>query len=272
MKFGIFRIFGNELPPRDTPGQKLRILEFILRKERACPNTEKWWIVNHIFDPVLRKQACELLDLHESKYLFFPFDKKKYDAATTATEKMLAAIPINECRNAALDFGKQKFDYTAILDGDCYFPGTEWKNITNEIEKSRSIYYSLPMIRTTLESEGLLEGPADEPQIVFHKSAEFQFDETLPWGSRDKVELLCRLDHHDMAGTWHTLKKQDICRSVGKVHHLASGPSGYELERDPILRADILWHLREIGFNLYLSRLGSMVLPDFSGRSAIHIL
>lgn len=270
MKYGIIRIFGNELPPRDLPGQKLKILDFILRKEIPSANTEKWWIVNHVFDPELRKKACEILDHYNSKYIFLPFDKRTYESAKTTQEKMVAAIPINMCRNVALDLGKSRFDYTAILDGDCYFPGTTWNQITATIEsQDKHFYYSLPMLRTSieLEEQGVTEGPLDEPQIIFHKSADIRFEENLPWGNfRDKLDVLIKLGHNDLAGHWHTLRREDQCKIVGKVHHLASGPAEYELYADPKIRADILWGLREVGFNLYLSRLGSIVMPDLSGK------
>jgi len=264
-KYAIFRFLGNELPPRDVPGSKLRILDFILRNEAPHPLTEKWWVVNHIYDDELRQNTCTLLQQHNAKYIFLPFDRASYDQARIGKPQLVAAIPINQARNLAIGLGRGLYEYLAVLDGDCFFPRNNWQSAVEQIEAHCSMYYSLPMVRSSveLEGEGKVSELLDEPQVVFRHDAPLRFDEGLPWGNyRDKLDLLARLGHCDVAGRWHLLERTDQCRHAGLVHHLASGPLEYELEPEPYKRATALFQLREQGLSLFLSRLSKIYIPQ----------
>jgi hypothetical protein len=263
-KFGIFRFLGNELPPRDLAGSKIRILEFILQNEAPHPLTDKWWVVNHVFDPTMRHNLCAVLHHYNAKYIHLPFDRAAYDSASFGKGKLVAAIPINQARNLAIGLGKGLYEYLAVLDGDCFFPGDQWSRAVEEIEAHPSSYYSLAMMRSSIQRELERQVPdlVDEPQLVFRHDAPLRFDEALPWGNfRDKLDLLARLGHKDTPDSWHLLDRNDECRQVGVVHHLASGPVEYELEPDPTKRAFALFQLREEALNLFLSQLCEFHIP-----------
>src|SRR6266511_1514394 len=47
----LYRILGNDLPPRHKSGQVIQNVGFILANEPTFPNTKKWWVLNRIIDP-----------------------------------------------------------------------------------------------------------------------------------------------------------------------------------------------------------------------------
>jgi hypothetical protein len=51
LKFVIYRIIGNTLPPRHGPGDTCNNLKFVLENEPDLPSCEKRWVLNRLFDP-----------------------------------------------------------------------------------------------------------------------------------------------------------------------------------------------------------------------------
>lgn len=76
--FVLYRIIGNDLPPRHRAGQTLTNLRFILEHEPELPHCEKRWVVNRIVDPEVEKQIIELLERHGARYLHIPFREEEY--------------------------------------------------------------------------------------------------------------------------------------------------------------------------------------------------
>ena len=62
--FVLYRIIGNDLPPRHERGQSLRSLRFILENEPALEACEKHFVVNRIVDTAMEAEIIELLNLH----------------------------------------------------------------------------------------------------------------------------------------------------------------------------------------------------------------
>ena len=103
-KYSIFRIIGNETPPRDEPDARLKTLKFILENEPNFPNCIKCWVLNCIHDKIRRDYLCKLLSDYEHHVVVVPMLRKKYEKAKNIDEKINWLIGINRARN--LEIGR----------------------------------------------------------------------------------------------------------------------------------------------------------------------
>lgn len=83
----LYRIIGNDLPPRHKEGQTLSNLQFILDHEPSFPNTQKIFLLNRIIDPVNEATIIRLLDEYNMDYIRLPFDQKEYEQLDFQLEK-----------------------------------------------------------------------------------------------------------------------------------------------------------------------------------------
>lgn len=237
--FGLYRIIGNDLPPRHTNGQSEVNLQFILEHEPRLARCEKRWIVNRIHDPEREATILRLLDTFDQPYERIPFISEEYRqigldytclpdpdylesaACRRLTDEqhvrlMLALsrlktnyiMNVNGARNLALHLGKQDFKWVLPLDGGCSFTAAAWSEFTDAIvQRPWYRYFLVPMCRVT-DNRQLLDPdfyvqPTDEPQMVFRCDSAEQFDPSFTYGRRDKLELFWRLG---VPGTWQGLR------------------------------------------------------------------
>lgn len=83
----LYRIIGNDLPPRHKEGQTLSNLQFILDHEPAFPNTQKIFLLNRIIDPVNEATIIRLLDSYNMDYIRLPFVQSEYEKLDFQLEK-----------------------------------------------------------------------------------------------------------------------------------------------------------------------------------------
>lgn len=83
----LYRIIGNDLPPRHKEGQTLSNLQFILDHEPSFPNTQKIFLLNRIIDPVNEATIIRLLDSYHMQYIRVPFDQQEYEQLDFQLEK-----------------------------------------------------------------------------------------------------------------------------------------------------------------------------------------
>ncbi len=76
----LYRILGNDLPPRHAAGQTLANLEFALRHEPPLEDCEKRWVLNRIADPAVEARVAAALEAHGQGYLRIPFIAAEYTA------------------------------------------------------------------------------------------------------------------------------------------------------------------------------------------------
>lgn len=74
----LYRILGNDLPPRHRPGQTLSNVRFILEHEPEFNNTRKIWVLNRIVDPQAESSIIQLLEHHRQEYFLVPFVESEY--------------------------------------------------------------------------------------------------------------------------------------------------------------------------------------------------
>lgn len=243
-KYSIFRILGNETPPRDEPDARLRVLEYILENEPAFPNTTKGWIINCIHDRERREHICRMLAEREMYYVIVPLWRQKYLEAKNRAEKVTQVIGINRARNIAIRAGHTLSEFTFVLDGDCFFSQQLWDRATGEIEADQRVnpgrkFYSIPSSRATFEHAKTSSEPMllAEPMTIFRYDSDRYFDENLPFGEGDKLRFLYELGHCQEPGKHHVLLHDRLCKSVGMVHHVTG--SSYEIELDQRRRTQL---------------------------------
>jgi hypothetical protein len=233
--FVLYRILGNDLPPRHEVGQTLANLRFMLDHEPTLEGCEKRWVVNRIVDPGQEAAIIALLEERGQSYLRIPFDLAEYgrigwdlhsfpdDAfflrgryarmgaydqaraqAHVRRHKNNYVINNNGARNAALRDGKGRAKWVLPWDGNCFVTERAWAEIVEGVcARPYLKYFTVPMVRST-DNDVLLDPdyrpePDSEPQILFRSDSTEEFDEAHYYGRRPKVELFYRLG---VPGTW----------------------------------------------------------------------
>lgn len=233
--FVLYRIIGNDLPPRHRSDQSLSNLRFILENEPALPRCKKHWVVNRITDPAQEAAILDLLRTHDQPVVHLPFvaadyarieldlaglpgshfllsrrfarlSQKKKDRLLGAVHRLknLYVMNNNGARNAALVDGRPHAKWVLPFDGNCFFTASAWDRFVADVTARPWLkYFAVPMARL-LDNQHLLDPafapPArEEPQLVFRRDAIESFNPAFPYGRRPKVELFWRLG---IPGPW----------------------------------------------------------------------
>lgn len=235
--FVLYRIIGNDLPPRHALGQSRRNLAFILEHEPELSGCEKRFVVNRIVDPEEESAVLRLLKKVGLPYIHIPFDREKYCHTSWDIEGIPAefspwtarfadlahgqqghvlmrlyryknnyVMNNNGARNAALRDGRSIAKWVLPWDGNCFVTASAWNEIVATVCAAPELpYFVVPMARIT-DNERLLEADfrpdaGEEPQILFRRDTTIEFDPEYFYGRRPKVEILWRLG---VSGNWDT--------------------------------------------------------------------
>ncbi|CAG8517398.1 4576_t:CDS:2 [Racocetra persica] len=228
----IYRIIGNDLPPRHKVGQVLQNTRFILENEPDFPNSKKWWIINRIVDSDYENAIIDLLKQHKKDFIRIPFDVNEYLKADfrledfpepdflhsyefmnftkvakirtidyTYHDKNLYVMNNNGGRNIALMHGQSQPNARWIFpfDGNCFLTNNAFTEITSQLEiwGNDYKYFVVPMARLLNNSE-LLSGSdqkpstPEEPQIIFRYDAEERYNENMRYGVPTPTKFIVR--------------------------------------------------------------------------------
>jgi hypothetical protein len=226
-KYAITRIIGNELPPRDAVGNRVRSLRFILDNEPAFPDCSKIWVVNQVEDDETRGQILQLLKPYQVEVL--RLNQAKFRQCKTFDEKVIEAINVNKARNIGIDISKD-YRFTFLFDGDCFFTQQLWDMTLADIAQDREShkYYGVPGVRIV---ESIPANPLAErmwePSMVFRDDATLRHDETIPFGKSERLEFMKRLGYVSKAGITK-LEHEKLCKNVGCLLHISFNESVIE--------------------------------------------
>lgn len=233
--FVLYRIIGNDLPPRHARGQSLQNLRFILDHEADFEGCQKRFVVNRIIDPEVEAQIIDLLEARSAPYLHIPFEPQAYASIELDLDclpsraflssnrfkrhsprhqaRLIAAVNRhrnnyvmhnNGARNAALEEGKSLAKWVLPFDGNCFFTEAAWAELSVCItERPYFKYFVCPMARIQ-SNEDLFRSDfkpvaEEEPQLVFRSDASEAFNEAFPYGRFPKIEMFWRLG---IPGQW----------------------------------------------------------------------
>jgi hypothetical protein len=229
MDYVIARMVGNELPPRDSDKSRYRSLLHILQNEQV-DGFNRLWVLNRIHDPDYRQLLIDTL--MNEQVLEIPFKLEEYIFCNNFHEQILYAINVNGARNFALSQCLSRYDFTVLLDQDCYYQPDEWRKTRETIESTDSQYYFSPIKRWHLNMtpEVFQNMPEEEPMIIFRRDAEKSFNPNLRYGDRNKQELLGRIGIKLVSDKWTQTSDEAI--RAGSGCHIAFSDYLSELDRD----------------------------------------
>ena len=238
-EFVILRILGNELPPRDNKGSKLKVLRHILKHE-PTDICSKFWLINHIIDPAYKTKILNVLTRYRQNFGELSFSPKNYCRLNSWEEKIRYAININNARNEGIKHCQDRFRFVICLDQDCFFTRDHLSLVIEKINNDQRVNhgrknYGILMKRIIGENlENADQLPNEEPHLVFRDDAREYFDEKIVFGRNEKVELLSRLGYISSPEIYSI--QGDKCLNVGYVLHLSYGNE--TVERDLKTRMD----------------------------------
>lgn len=298
--FGLIRILGNDLPPRHSTSQTIDVLEQILTADPPLDNCTKIFLLNKISNQSVLAALRGTLEDAGIEHHVIPFDLGEYslrpttcegfpeagflrsnallsenefvvlDAQTRSVrEKILYAMDINGARNLALDIGQARFQWTLPFDGQTFFGPETWANVLENLSQTPSRYAIFPMKRG---------GVIDEPQLGFCFDASERFDENMPYGRRNKVDMLMQLGvpgpHQQWSRFVWDFPHPELSRDAGDycvagvVKRLVSGVSGLDdLQALPRAKARMKEILRQVA-TLDSEVVKASVLPSGLGYYA----
>jgi hypothetical protein len=237
----LYRIIGNDLPPRHERGQSLRSLRFILENEPVLLGCEKRFVVNRIVDAAMEAEIIDLLDEFGMPYLHLPFDPEAYRSAPLDFDclprkdylesrsyrrlpyrhqvRLLTAVNRhrnnyvmhnNGARNAAQQDGLNLAKWALPFDGNCFFTESAWSDVVAAVQGRPWLsHFVVPMARMQ-DNQDLLDRAFvpeanEEPQLIFRSDSQEVFNEAFPYGRFPKIELFWRLG---IPGNWsYTVEK-----------------------------------------------------------------
>ena len=208
MQITMFRVVGNEIPPRHEVGQTIQNLKYQLDNEPEFEDCAKVWVLNRILDNDIQEHCMQLL---EGRVVFtLKFNPDTYAQQKSFNDKFGYLTNNNGARNFCIDLGFSSFKSDIVLpfDGNCFFTLEGWLHFRNTVMNNfYSPYFIVPMARCA-EYEDTLEQPMvrelytvgrmvkqdlTEPQIAFGKDHDLRFNPDRRYSEAPKVDLLWRL-------------------------------------------------------------------------------
>lgn len=204
-KYCITRIVGNDLPPRHGPNQQLNNLAFILENEQEFEDAFKLWIINRIITPSAQEALIKKLEQYNQSYHVIPFSLDQYDFSWGEQRKITYIIQINAARNFALSKSREIANYCALLDGSIFINQQGWSDLIKKSQTNAAPLYKIYTHRLKQKNEEVFTFKAqlykrEEPMIFVELDQPICFNESQPYGQRDKIELLNRYQEAPYAG------------------------------------------------------------------------
>ena len=222
-EIGFYRIISAPLPPRHNESQLWENLRFIMTTEPRFERCRKIFVLNRFIDKTLEENVKDYIETQGFEVLILPFHVDEYhpfhlddtyglskkawnphlSSKFSRLNARLYVMNNNGARNYALRHGLKKgWAWTLPFDGNCIFDGEKWKKFLQDLDTATlkgGAYVAIPMMRTVWNQSLISSGVPGEHQIAFNRRAKLQFDPTLPYGHRPKVNLLWRLG---VPGSW----------------------------------------------------------------------
>lgn len=208
----LYRILGNDLPPRHVAGQTRDNLEAILKLEPPLIGTRKVWVINRVVDADEESRMLDILQSRRLDYIHFPPDRELLREKSRPL-KLLTAIEelnqlevrdimqyvthINEARNHCIrDAVDRNNDWALPLDGSCLFNYSGWLQMLAAFGHQEDLLM-IPMLRLTRNAEyhpwRRRHLTQSEPKVAIRCQPQpCYFDERRLYAMNDKLDLIRR--------------------------------------------------------------------------------
>jgi hypothetical protein len=123
-------------------------------------------------------------------------------------DKNLYVTNQNAARNAMIQIGQtysSEVDWILPWDGNCFLHPSAYQELYQVLQSMPPTHkYAFTSMNRAAQNEEVLEKvyvphTIEEPQVIFHKTAQARYHPKLRYGRRNKVELLQRLK---VTGPW----------------------------------------------------------------------
>lgn len=250
MKYILYRILGNDLPPRHLKGQTLDNLKFILEYEGDFVDCEKRFVLNRIVDFDTQSVICDLLMKAGYKFSIIPFILEQYRELESVNERIQYLTNVNRARNYCIEQGIEEAEYVLPFDGGSMFREDGWQSFDANVRfNSGDPYFVVGQWRPKSYDDFLNVDQPElkeeykfgksvvtgirEPTVVFGQGHDKRFNEDLMYGNADKVELVAQLG---IAGVWMNWISKDALKNMSKfagtvkmISWVARLPSGNDV-------------------------------------------
>jgi len=219
--FGLYRVLGNDLPPRHGEMQTFKNVEFMLDNEYRADSLTQIFCLNRIADQAKVSRLKGMLDRAGVQYITIPFIQQTFDMFEEDSARIHYLTNLNAARNQCIDHGLKQFDVAFILDGASFFRREGWLPFEELVYRfPEEAVYAVPTHRAATFEEvlspnfqpqireryefggGVVRVGIREPYLAFTSLADVRFDESLMYGRADKAELLYRLGFPGVWDAW----------------------------------------------------------------------
>jgi len=217
----LYRILGNDLPPRHYLGQTKNNLLFILENEENFPRLRKRWIVNRIINKTAEREIISILNRYNQSYEVKEFYLTEWAECFKQNEHLgdVYWAPLNYARNYAIREGKKLgFRWILPFDGNEIITTQEFKKLEQDLknaEINQCSVLTMPIKRTKVPNEEAVRmgwkfaGELGEPQLIFGNDSTLLFGNSMKWGEKPKLGLLQRLERRNDTSSY--AKKFNYC-------------------------------------------------------------
>ncbi|KAI3629830.1 hypothetical protein MIR68_011265 [Amoeboaphelidium protococcarum] len=106
----LYRIIGNDLPPRHDFNQSIKNLQFMLKHEELFPDTQKVFVLNRIVDQDIEKELIRILETYIAEVRFRIKKQSRGNATPHVPQLVRLPFQINEYKK----YGQ--FEYSQLED------------------------------------------------------------------------------------------------------------------------------------------------------------
>ncbi len=252
MKYDLWRILGNDLPPRHPDTQTETNLRFVLDNEFNFNDCRKRFLINRIYDNDKIQRIIDAAQTNSFSVDIIPFEKDVFNALGSYQKKVHYLTNVNSARNYCIQKSlSDGADVVCPMDGGMFFREDGWGRFQIICEENPNDgFFSFATWR--VEHPYTMLNPDTPPllysnykfgeasavgltefQLAVTKHADCFFDETLVYGREDKVELLYRLGISGLWDHWNpalyekaATKKSKFAGAVNNASFVCRLPSG----------------------------------------------
>jgi len=235
MKYCLYRILGNDIPLRHSPSQTYTNLSFILTHEPEFADCEKRFLINRVVEK--DKSDCYKALISEAGFSWdeISFDINEYKTLPSTIAKAHYLTNVNRARNKCIEIGKARCEYVLPFDGGSMFRLDGWDAFNTTLQEYIGVPYFLlgqwrisdyalmlncsnkPILTELYHNrDGQILQATRELAIAFGSKHDSVFNENLPYGKVDKVELLWRLGVSGIWDNWQPPIKHESMKNLSR--------------------------------------------------------
>jgi len=225
-RYCVFRIIGQDVPPRHVEGNSFESLKYLLEHEPPLTGAYKKYYLQHNLPRLYRERIEELLVQHNCSWI----------------TGLSSFATLNQSRNYCIEKGLESAEYVLPLDGRSYFTEQDWIQFDRIARATNEAGYVLPQVQIPSSNEdpgynfyetAVYEGKRvtflREPALAFSVDMTVRYPAATRYGSDVSSWYLMR--GLGVPGIWDHVSPDIFLKTpfyhklkyAGCVHRLSSG-------------------------------------------------